>query len=202
MTNTTEVQNRIEKSETIGKLALALVQFQSTVNAIPKDSQNPFFKSSYASLSSILKNIQTPLSGAGLAFSQLPIGSNGLTTILIHAESGEYIQSTYYMTPVKNDPQGIGSAITYMRRYALGAVLGLNIDEDDDGNSASKPRAEPKRQQQAKSQLSERGFKKALERIENGETELVGKLIETYKLSTDQLAEIHNLQILDQKTKA
>ena len=52
-------------------------------------------------------------------------------------ESGEFIMETYQMKPVKNDPQGIGSSITYQRRYALGAVLGLNIDDDDDGNGAS-----------------------------------------------------------------
>ena len=53
--------------------------------------------------------------------------------------SGEYIGETYVMTPTKNDPQGLGSAITYQRRYALGAILSLNIDEDDDGNEANKP---------------------------------------------------------------
>jgi hypothetical protein len=52
-------------------------------------------------------------------------------------KSGEWLGSHFTMKPVKNDPQGIGSCITYMRRYALAAILGLNIDEDDDGNQAS-----------------------------------------------------------------
>jgi hypothetical protein len=53
--------------------------------------------------------------------------------------SGEWISATYEMKPTKDDPQGAGSVITYQRRYALGAALGLNIDEDDDGNKACIP---------------------------------------------------------------
>lgn len=64
-----------------------------------------------------------------------------MTTTLIHAESGEFMRGTFKMTPAKNDPQGQGSVITYQRRYALGAILGLNIDEDDDGNAGSAPTA-------------------------------------------------------------
>lgn len=109
------------------------------MDKIQKDSDNPFFKSRYASLTAILENIQLPLSDAGLCFSQVPDGLNGLTSILIHAESGEYISGTYNISPEKNSPQAIGSAITYARRYALGAILGLNIDEDDDGNASIHP---------------------------------------------------------------
>ena len=128
----------MEKSESIKNLAIALSKFQGTIGKIGKDSNNPFFKSKYASLSTILENIQKPLTESGLCFSQMP-DQTGLTSILIHSESGEYIQATYILTPVKNDPQSLGSAITYARRYALGSILGLNIDEDDDGNTASNP---------------------------------------------------------------
>ena len=135
----------MEKSQSISKLAMALIAFQIKADKIGKDSSNPFFKSKYASLSNIQESIQIPLAECGLAYSQLPDGENGLTTILIHAESGEYLQSTYDMIPVKNDPQGRGSAITYQKRYALTAILGLNIDDDDDdGNLASQKKAEPK----------------------------------------------------------
>ncbi len=127
----------MQKSPTIGSLAKALVAFQGKVGKVKKDAKNPFFKSKYASLSNILDVIQTPLAEAGLAISQLPDGDEMLTTILIHAESGEFLESTYNIHAGKKDPQGIGSAITYARRYALGAVLGLNIDEDDDGNAAT-----------------------------------------------------------------
>jgi len=126
----------MEKSESIKALAKALSQFQNEVGVIPKNSTNPFFNSKYADLSDILTAIKKPLHAAGLSVSQLPTGEHTLTTILMH-ESGEFISSAYAMKPKKDDPQGIGSAITYQRRYALGAVLGLNIDEDDDANAAS-----------------------------------------------------------------
>jgi hypothetical protein len=129
----------MEKSTSIKNIAAALSLFHVKVETISKDSSNPFFKSKYASLSNILKSVKEPLIQSGLVFSQLPNGENGLTTILIHTESGEFIQADYTMQPTKNDPQGKGSAITYQRRYALSAVLGLDIDDDDDGNAASAP---------------------------------------------------------------
>lgn len=128
----------IERSQTIGEIAKALLQFQSEVENIKRDSKNPFFKSKYASLANVLDTIRVPLKSAGLSFSQFPNGENELTTLLMHT-SGEYLLGTVRMSPTKNDPQAIGSAITYMRRYSLAAILGLNIDDDDDGNVASTP---------------------------------------------------------------
>ncbi|MFY8166231.1 MAG: ERF family protein [Sediminibacterium sp.] len=128
----------MEKSETINNLAKALIDFQGRVQKIKKDAKNPFFKSNYASLSNIQDAISQPLAEAGLAYSQMPSGVNGLTTILIHAESGEYLMESFIMPVSKqNDPQAVGSAITYAKRYALAGVLGLNIDDDDDGNKAA-----------------------------------------------------------------
>ncbi len=131
------------KSESIIELSKALVQFHVKVDKVKKDANNPCFKSKYASLSSILDSIDMPLIECGLSIVQMPSGENGLTTLLLHS-SGEYIGETYVMTPTKNNPQGLGSAITYQRRYALGAILSLNIDEDDDGNGASSPPSEKK----------------------------------------------------------
>lgn len=127
----------MQKSESIKNIAQALIVFHVKVDTIKKDAKNPFFKSTYASLTNILDAINEPLIESGLAISQFPTGADGLTTILIHGESGEWISSTYEMRPVKDDPQGRGSCITYQRRYALASVLSLNIDEDDDGNKAS-----------------------------------------------------------------
>lgn len=126
----------IQTSKTTTQITKALLGFHGEVEKISKDASNPFFKSSYASLSNILDSIKEPLAKNGLTFVQFPVGASGLTTRLMH-ESGEWMEATYFMTPAKNDPQGIGSAITYQRRYSLGAVLGLNISEDDDGNAAS-----------------------------------------------------------------
>ena len=133
-------------SETTTEITKALVQFHQSVGKIKKGSENPFFKSKYASLNDILDVIAEPLSSAGLAIVQFPEGTNTLTTRLMHV-SGEWMESNYFMQPTKSDPQAFGSVITYQRRYALGAVLSLNIDEDDDANKASAPekkKSEPK----------------------------------------------------------
>ena len=132
----------MEKSETIKELAAAMTKFQAKLPKVSKDAKNPFFKNRYASLSNIIEGTQKLLAEEGLSVIQMPTGEHELTTMLLH-ESGEYITSTYTMRPTKNDPQGLGSAITYQRRYALGAILNLNIDDDDDGNEASKPKLKP-----------------------------------------------------------
>jgi hypothetical protein len=126
----------MERSESLKSIGKELGLFHTKVAKIPKSESNPFYKSKYAALPSLLDAIQIPLEESGLVFTQLPDGEY-LTTLLIHFESGEFISSSYKMNPIKTDPQSIGSAITYARRYALGSILGLNIDEDDDGNKAS-----------------------------------------------------------------
>lgn len=143
----------MNKSESIKELATALCKFQGAVEKIKKEATNPFFKSKYADLSSILDVIRQPLADNGLSFVQFPQGAHGLETMLMHT-SGEWMSGSYEMTPTKNDPQGLGSVITYQRRYALGAILGLNIDADDDGNKASEP-AKVSPQQQAIKYLRE-----------------------------------------------
>ena len=126
----------MNKSESIKNIAGALVKFQASVSKVAKEANNPFFKKKYASLANILDTIQKPLSECGLAISQFPDG-DALTTIIVHSESGEWMESSYVMPVAKqNDPQAMGSALTYARRYALGSILNLNIDDDDDGEKA------------------------------------------------------------------
>ena len=131
----------MEKSDSIKEIAKALLVFHSKVQKIAKSENNPFFKSKYADLPSVLEGIQEPLQESGLCFVQFP-DVKSLTTILMHAESGEFMQASYDLQPEKINPQGMGSAITYARRYALGAILGLNTDKDDDGNKGSEPKKE------------------------------------------------------------
>ena len=157
----------MKKSESIKQLASALAVFHIKVDVIKKDAKNPFFKSTYASLSNILDAIKIPLAESDLSFSQHPMGENGLSTILMH-KSGEWIGSHFTMKPVKNDPQGIGSCITYMRRYALAAILGLNIDEDDDGNAASTPTKEPVQEEKLWLNPKTEQFNKAKAYLETG----------------------------------
>lgn len=137
----------MKKSESIKEIAKALITFHLKVDTIKKDAKNPFFKSTYASLTNILDAINEPLIECGLSISQFPTGTDGLTTILMH-ESGEYIAGEYSMRPAKDDPQGRGSAITYQRRYAIASVLSLNIDEDDDANVATHGKSTPDKQNQ------------------------------------------------------
>lgn len=118
-------------------IAKNLAKFHSLMKNVEKDASNPFFKSKYAPLESILPAIKKPLAEAGLVFTQIPSGLCKLKTMIIDVESGEFLEGEYEMTPAKTDPQGQGGAITYMRRYALVSMLGLNCDEDDDGNTAS-----------------------------------------------------------------
>lgn len=105
------------------------------VGKIKKDATNPFFNSKYASLSNILDVITPVLVTCDLNIMQMPVGEGKLKTILSHT-SGDFVESEFDMHIVKRDPQAMGSAITYARRYALGSILNLNIEDDDDANSA------------------------------------------------------------------
>lgn len=130
---------RSEMSETIGKLGLALAKAQAIMQPATKDKENPFFKSRYADLSSIWDSIRKPLAENELSVIQTTTIRHQtllLITTLAHS-SGEWIRAEYPINPIKNDPQGIGSAITYARRYALAAITGAST-EDDDGESATR----------------------------------------------------------------
>jgi len=131
----------LEKSPTIQKLAKALLAFNSKPLKILKNAKNPFFKSKYASLEDILDVISKPLNEAGLVISCFPSGQHGLICVLMHAESGEYIETYYEVDGIKNTSQERGSALSYQRRYAMMAMLNLNVcDElDDDGHANSRP---------------------------------------------------------------
>jgi hypothetical protein len=131
----------IEQSPSIAGLCAALVAAQSELRNPLKDSVNPFFKSRYADLATVRDTVVPTLAAHGLAVIQMPSTLNGqpaLTSTLCH-KSGEWIRSTMLLYPAKSDPQGIGSALTYARRYALQSITGVAAEEDDDGNAASHP---------------------------------------------------------------
>ena len=110
-----------------------------------KGAANPFFKSKYADLSSVVQAIKEPFANHGLSYVQFPIedgGRVGIETILMH-ESGEWLSNSFTVQLTKQDAQGAGSAITYCRRYGLQAVAGIP-SEDDDGNAASKSKTPTK----------------------------------------------------------
>lgn len=133
------------QSESIGNLALALAKAQGEMGAAAKDANNPHFKSRYADLASIMDACRAPLAKHGLAVSQLSCrendGSVGLTTILLH-ESGEFLGSSLTARPAQENPQVVGSLLTYLRRYALAAIVGV-VSDDDDGEAAAAPARKP-----------------------------------------------------------
>lgn len=146
------------RSDSITNLAAALCKAQAEMGKAPKDSANPFFKSSYADLATCWETVVPVLTKNGLSVSQVcDDGGSGVIveTLLLH-ESGEYLGGRLHMTPVKADPQGIGSAITYARRYALMAITGLVAEEDDDGNAASGRTAKPAKTEPKKVSLVEK----------------------------------------------
>jgi hypothetical protein len=130
-------------------LAKALVAAQMATEAVKKASTNPAFKSKYADLSVVVEAVVPALNAAGVSVLQFPAFNGELVSVattLLH-ESGSSVTATLHLRPSKLDAQGVGSAITYARRYALMAMTGA-APEDDDGAAASGPR-EPKPQPEA-----------------------------------------------------
>jgi hypothetical protein len=127
----------MNKSENISELAKALSKAQAEMSGAKKSSNNPFFKSKYADLKEVIECVKEPFADNGLSFVQFPISNDGFAgveTVIMHS-SGEWISNEYMLKVSKNDPQGMGSAITYARRYALQAACGVP-SEDDDAESA------------------------------------------------------------------
>ena len=132
----------MKHSESIAALAGALAKAQLQIEPASKNATNPHFRSHYADLASIWDACRGPLNTNGLSIVQFPcdgdVGRTGLCTMLLHS-SGEFISEVVTTRSQKDDPQGLGSALTYLRRYALAAVVGVTATEDDDGNAASTP---------------------------------------------------------------
>ncbi|ADV67441.1 ERF family protein [Deinococcus maricopensis] len=133
----------LHHSPTLAALFTALSKAQGQIRPALKDATNPHLRSKYADLASIWDACRDTLTTHGLSVSQWPTqaesGYMALTTVLGH-DSGEFISSTYRMRLAKDDPQGSGSALTYMKRYALAAVLGIVGEDDDDAHAATHPR--------------------------------------------------------------
>ncbi len=153
-------------------LATALAKAQREIALAEKDSENPLFHSRYASLASVWSACREPLTKNGLSVVQLPgrfaDGCVEVTTMLLH-ESGQRIESTMStpVPPAKNkkgetiaaaDPQIVGSAVTYLRRFALAAMVGVAPNDDD--SRASVDHGKQRRQTQANtppSHVNEKG---------------------------------------------
>jgi len=130
----------VNRSDSINELAAALAKAQGEIGTASKDRENPHFRSRYATLASVQDACRSALSRHGLSVVQLPGGEGQrveMTTVLMHS-SGQWISCSGTFIATKSDPQGMGSAITYARRYQLAAIVGVAPDDDDDGK-ASEP---------------------------------------------------------------
>lgn len=139
----------MNKSENINELAKALARVQEKMRPAEFDSVNPYFKSKYASLGSVIQAYKEAAKGEGISISQLPISEGwyvGVENVIMH-DSGQWISERFLMpldADSKNPTQEAGKAITYARRYGLASMFGIYSDEDTDGNSPSQEREKPK----------------------------------------------------------
>ena len=132
------------RSAELGSLFAALSKAQAAFESAERAGENPGFKrgdkaSKYATLEAVIEATKKGRGDNGLALVQMPgnLGDSiAVTTILGHGESGQWIESTFAVKPVKFDAQGAGSTVTYLRRYAMMSILGV-APEDDDGNAAA-----------------------------------------------------------------
>ena len=144
----------MNKSESIVEISKAMAKFQAEVKQPFKDANNPFFKSKYVPLESVVESITSIAPKHGISFVQWASndenGRVGVSTMIMHT-SGEYIEfDPVYMNADKNTAQGAGALISYLKRYSLSAVFGITSDQDDDGNHASGNTNKPKQQSKAK----------------------------------------------------
>lgn len=127
-------------SPTIGAIAKALAAAQREIGVAVKDATNPHFRSKYADLQAVDEACRPALSKHGIAIAQGTGYADGfvfVTTRLLHADTGEWIESTLHIAPGKHDAQGVGSAITYARRFGLSALAAVPAGVDDDGEAAA-----------------------------------------------------------------
>jgi hypothetical protein len=132
----------MRSSQEINELAKALNEAQKVMEHASKDGKNPHFKSKYATLASCLDACKEPLSRNGLSISQAPQKIEAawvLVTRLMHT-SGQWLESECPIMNAKGDAQGFGSGLTYARRYALSAIIGLAQDDDDANEAVKKDR--------------------------------------------------------------
>jgi hypothetical protein len=136
------------KSDKIDMLSAALCKAQAEIKNAKKDSENPFFHSAYSDLASVREAIQEAFTKHGLSYTQVfDRDDHGVVveTVLMHGD--QYIGGRLSLKPVKDDPQGIGSALTYARRYSLQAIAGIAADDDDaEGAQGRGEKTEPKKE--------------------------------------------------------
>lgn len=177
------------ESDTLAQLYEALSKSQMEMDVASKDSNNPFFKSKYSDLATIVKASRPSLCNHGLSVIQrITTNESGIMfmlTRLAHS-SGEWIESKMPITPPKNDIQGIGSYITYLRRYMYSAIVGVISGEDDDGEKAMQEYRKPEPKPLLESQV------KLMEVMLKGHPDIKERLINAYKII--KLSDLKDIQ--------
>lgn len=184
----------MNKSESINELAVALAKAQGEIENADKNKVNPHLKSKYADLSEVLNTVRPVLSKFGLSVIQSPSFSSNIVsveTMLLHS-SGQFISDSCSCPVAKQDAQGIGAAITYLRRYSLAAFVGISQEDDDGGKQPQQQPAPSQQQPQQKPKLDDEKFKSACVKA-SGNPDLKNKLINNYDLTEDQRAHAASL---------
>lgn len=167
----------LNESEQLNELYSALAKAQGEIELASADSKNPFFKSNYANLASIVKVSRQPLSKNGLAIIQRVQSNENnqmfLYTRLCHA-SGQWIEAKMPINPPKNDIQSIGSYITYLRRYNLASIVGITVGEEDDDGESAMPRNQKKEE---KTNEETKSIEKPIEKITPSQIREIEKLL-------------------------
>jgi hypothetical protein len=171
--------------ETKTNVLKALLSAKQEIGKVAKNAKNPHFKNTYADINALLEAVEPILLDKGLLLIQ-PINDGKVSTIIIHAESGEQMESSIEL-PTLSNPQQMGSAITYYRRYTLQSLLSLQA-EDDDANTASKAPA-PKT-------ITNENFAKGVDKVNKGEMFVpeLEKALSGYALTKEQQQIINELK--------
>lgn len=155
-----------------------LFEAKKEIGAITKDAKNPFFKSNYFDINSLLREVEPILTDKELLLLQ-PILNSNVYTKIVDTETGEEVNSSMQLPNIQ-DPQKLGSAITYYRRYTLQSLLGLQA-EDDDGNKAQKQVVQERKQALTDSQF---------ESSKNGTKSQIQTVLDKYRMSATQRDEL------------
>jgi hypothetical protein len=180
-------KERIKReTDEINELAIALAKAQNEMDIARNTNINPFFKSRYADLASVVKASRPHLASNGLSVLQRMITSEQgrmyLYTRLLHS-SGQWIESSMPINPPKGDIQSIGSYITYLKRYTYSSMVGVvSSDEDDDGEAAMKKAREQKEQKPQNPNINKAQLKELAD-VLDGDTALTSEILKGYKIN-------------------
>jgi len=156
-----------------------LLKIQQEIGTLSKNAKNPFFKSQYLDLTTIIQHVTPLLNAEGLLLLQ-PLSGDMVTSAIVDAESGDTVASSSLNLPNITDPQKLGSCVTYFRRYTLKSLLAI-AEEDDDGNKASKPEPKPK--------LAQHSF---VVLLQEGSLDQLRSVLKDHELTTEQREAITN----------